>query len=717
DEDKDRLADILHHNKNLYKLDIKCGEERDPAIGHVSEMALTDLYSVIISNKSSCLKSYSIEYQRLFLYAEFKSKAIKSVIIDTMHMTIEQLDHLNSDDLQYILRGHVTQLTIMRTPRDEDKDRLADIIHHNKKLDKLEIKCKKERGSVNGNVPKMTLLDLDSVILSNKSMVKSVSIEYQRLSLSADFSRMGRNSIAMVIKQPDHLNSDDLRYILRGYLTQLTIMQTPRDEDKDRLADILHQNKLDKLVIKCGKQRDPVIRDFSEMSLLDLDSVILSNMSTNDWSVSVEYQRLSLTVDSSGGGRKSIAMVIKQLDHLNSDDLQYIQQGYLTRLTIMQTPRDEGTDRFADIHRLSQGLNDLKLSYRDRQDPVVNAPEMKLLNLVSLLILNTFSKPGSITCEINYERASLTSIVTEGKLQDIVMRTKKLSDLSSDDLGHLTRLEIDNTPLKTDEARLSKVLKANTANFHLQIGDKRGSLSGISPNRKRRGGFLSSDEMSLWDIAKVVTSSTIESLKIGYWGCSFITGVSHNKDQDLKLTIEYDNGLYRIFNFIFTGSVYDRSDFSEDLILDDLETFQWDVFTELSIKFSCSRKGRLDAFIERFSCIQFSYRGLHNVIITTPERKLQDLVDLVTSESPEELKSFSISCPRLSMTADFSQGNCQNMAMTTERLGCLNSDDLAFIQRGCLSRLTIKQTLQEVDKAQLIEIKRGSPSLDVACEE
>ncbi|KAF9353414.1 hypothetical protein BGX34_011579 [Mortierella sp. NVP85] len=696
DEDKDRLADIIHHNKNLYKLDVKCGEKRDPAIDNSSEMTLLKLDSVILSNKSS-VRLVSIEYQRLSLDAYFLKGERGSV-----GMVIKQLDHLNSDDLHYIQQGHLTALLIMQTPRDEDKSRLANILRHSNELQYLEIKCEEEQAPATGNVSEMALLDLDSVILSNKStMLRSVSIEYRRLSLSADFSEGKRQSMAMIIKQLDHLNSDDLHYIQRGYLTRLTLMQTLKDEDKDRLADIIHHNKgIYELEIKCEEERGSATGNVSEMALLDLDSVILSNKSTMLRSVSIEYRRLSLKTGFLGSLRLSMAMVIKQLDHLNSNDLQYIQQGYLTNLTIMQTPREEDTDRFSDILRLSQGLSDLKLSHRDRQDPVVNASEMKLLDLVTLLTLNTLGKLGSITCEINYERASLISIVREGKVQDIVMKIKHLSDLSSDNLGHLTGLEIDNTPLNTDEARLAKVLKINTANFHLQIGDKWGSLSGISPNRKHRGGSLSSDEMSLWDIAKVVTSSTIESLKIGYWGCSFITGVSHNKDQDLKLTIDCCGDLNL-----------------ESPFLDDLETFQWDIFTELSIQFRHFRQGRLDAIMKRFSYIHFRHGGLHNVIITTPERKLQDLVDLVTSESPEELRSFLISCPRLSITADFSQGNCQNMAMTTERLGYLNSDDLAFIQRGCLSRLTIKQTLQEADKVQLIEIKRSCPSLDVACKE
>ncbi|KAF9346291.1 hypothetical protein BGX34_004050 [Mortierella sp. NVP85] len=829
DEDKDRLADILHHNKKLQKLNIKCGDERDPAIGHVSEMALPDLDSVIVSNKSSCLESFSIEYQRLFLYIEFPNYGKKFRFMPTesmasMHMAIEQLDRLNFDDLQYILRGHVTQLTIMRAPRNEDKDRLADILHYNKGLYKLEIKCEEERDPAIGNVPKMTLLDLDSVILSNKSTsvrsvsikyqrislstdfsegrkermamvinqidhlnsddleyilrshvtrltimqiprdkdkgrladilhhtkdlnvleiksgeernpaigivsemtlldldsvilsdkssVRSVSIEYQRLSLSANLSEGRRKNMTMVIKQLDHLNSDDLQYIQRGYPIKLTIMQTPRDKDKDRLADILHHNKeLLMLEIRCREERDPSIGNVSEMSLLDLDSVILSNKSTSVRLVSIEYRRLSLSACFPGGGL-IVDMVIKQLDHLNSNDLQYIQQGYLTRLTIMQTPRDEDKDQFADFHRLSQSISDLKLPHRDSQGPVLNAPEMKLLNLVALLTLNTFSRLESIICTIDYERASLISIVTEGKVQGVLMRIKQLSDLRSDDVGHLLGLEIDNTPLKSDEARLSKILKANTANFHLQIGHEQGSLSGFSPKRRRRESFLSSDEMSLWDIAKVVTSSTIESLKVGYWGCSFITGVSHNKDQHLKLTIDYRNHLNLEDPF---GGIHNFV--PNFLSLDDLETFQWDIFTELSIKFSHFRQGGLDAIIKRFSCIHFRHGRLHDVVITTPERKLQDLVDMVTSESPEVLESFSISCPRLSMTADFSQGNCQNMAMTAERLDCLNSDDLAFIQRGCLSRLTIKQTLLEVDKVQLIEIKRSHPSLDITYQE
>ncbi|KAK3821036.1 MAG: hypothetical protein J3Q66DRAFT_332498 [Benniella sp.] len=429
------------------------------------------------------------------------------------------------------------------------------------------------------------------------------------------------------------------------------------------------------------------------MALQDLHSIILSNKSTEAMSVSIEYQRLSFSADFSRGRRNGTAMVIKRLDHLNSDDLQFIMRGRLEQLTIMQTPRDEDKYRLADILRHSQNLDQLEFKYEERQDPHYPS-KMKLLDLVTFLALNTFSKLKSIS--IIYERISLTSKVTEGKVQDIVMKTQQLSDLNSDavvviELGYLIRLKVDNTPLKTDEVRLAHVLKTNMANFNLQIGDK------------QHCPYIRTEQMSLWDIVKMATPSNlcnIKSLTIDYWGLSVITGVSQGKVQDPILTVK---GLDVLVYY------------------DALDTIQWDTFSKLLIKYTPQEgdENQLDTItMRKFSRIQVEHRGeKHLIILASPEKKLQDLVHMVTSEPPEGLASFSIRCPRLSMTADVSQGNCRNMTMTIERLDCLNSEDLTFIQQGHLSRLTIKQALQEADEDRLTVIKHGSPSLNVTCQE
>ena len=527
-------------------------------------------------------------------------------------------------------------------------------------------------------------------IVRDLPRLESLKVECRTLSVIASTVEGVIQDVTLMSNRLHEL-FNDFEAIQGNNCTRLLMMDTPQ-EHKDRPPSTLQTSNFSRIQITHEGKRVPTILAAPEWTIQDLMEMVTLEYPEKSARLLIDCERLSLSASVYRGMIGGISMTIKRLDRRSVDDLECFHRGHLTWLLMERIPRDVDKDRLIGVLRHNQALSRLEFRYEDEQDPAIdNTPEMTLLELVTVVTSNTSSDLESVS--ICYKRLFLTASVTFGNIRDAVMTTKQLSDLHSDDLavielGYVIRLEIGDIPLMTDEDRLTRILKVNIAHFHLQIG-REGEHSTVNTELG----------MKPWGIIKMAASSVlckVMSLKIDYWNLSIAVSVHEDKVQDVILAV----------------------DSLKDLVPDDLDITQWTTFSKLSIKYTPQEgdEDRLKTIITtKFSCIQFKHQGEQCLaILSARDRKLQDLMDMATSEPLEGLESFSIDCPRFSLTTDFSQGDSQNMAMTIERLDCLNSDDLAFIQRGYLSRLTINQALQEADKAQLIEIKSGSPSLKVS---
>ncbi|KAK3821021.1 MAG: hypothetical protein J3Q66DRAFT_437962 [Benniella sp.] len=672
--DEARLARILNVNMTNLHLQIGSQQRRPPGSKHL--MKLWDIVKMAASNALCRIESLKIDYWNLSVITGVSQGQAQDVIL-----TVDKLRYIDFDGLDTIQLDTFPKVLIKYRRNESGSDMLA-------RFSYIQLERSGEQHLVI-TAPGRKLQDVvDTATTETLEGSGSFSIGCPRLSLNACFSEGKPQDMTMTIQQLYHLNSEDLAYIQQGHLTGLIIMHTPKDKEKDRLADVLRCSQaLKRFEIKDQRKQDPSIRNASEIGLLNLVSLVTSNTSSSVESCSIDYQRLSwTTVYSDDGNTMDEQMTVMRISDLNSDDLAYILHGRLSRLTIIITMSKGDMDVLGDLLHRNQVLDHLELKYEAQSLALGRASEMRVLDFVTFVTSNVSSKLGSFL--IDHPRFSLSATVTHGKIKGLSMKIEQFSNLTSDDLAvlehrNLVELMIVHTPVMTDVYQFSRLLKVSRTEFHLQIGRK----GQHQPAGKKL-------EMKLWDIVKLATTidlCRIESMTIDCWMLSVTTGVYQGEIKDVLLKVK-DLG---------------------DLLPRDLDAIRWGNFSKLLIEYT-SRKGdedRLNAITRaRVSCIQFKSRGTQGrIIVTTPKRKLQDLLEMALNE----LTSFSIICPRLSMHGDFPLCKGQGLRMTIERLDHLTSDDLSFIQQGHLSQLSIIQDPQEGDEGRLTEIRHSSPSLIV----
>ena len=192
----------------------------------------------------------------------------------------------------------------------------------------------------------------------------------------------------------------------------------------------------------------------------------------------------------------------------------------------------------------------------------------------------------------------------------------------------------------------------------------------------------------------------LEYMKVDHGRLSLVTKFLHDKIQETMVLDRVDGLTYRDSRFI-----------------------QQHLHKDMMIEYAQKDEDRLMGILRQNSglvYIQTRRHGEHRHFITpTTDAPLQDLMNLVTSETPSTLESLSIHCQRLTLKAGFSEGKTQDMTMTIERLVRLNSDDLRFIQENSITKLTIKNTPYEAHENRLTEILTQCPllsHLQVGCE-
>jgi len=85
-------------------------------------------------------ESLSLDFERLLLRAAVGRDGARS-----MEVEVEKLCDLTSDDMDFIRRFHLKQLTIKRTPSEADDERLVKILQRNGNLQVLRIGCLSKR--------------------------------------------------------------------------------------------------------------------------------------------------------------------------------------------------------------------------------------------------------------------------------------------------------------------------------------------------------------------------------------------------------------------------------------------------------------------------------------------------------------------------------------------------------------------------------------------
>ncbi|KAF9361909.1 hypothetical protein BGX34_006847, partial [Mortierella sp. NVP85] len=356
--DKDRLTNILRHNQTLSCLRFRYGKEDDP--DPTLEMELLDLMTAIPSNTSSELRSLSVDCQRLSLITGFSQGRIQN-----MTMTIERLDSLDPGDLTYIQQGHLTQLIVKRTPLKADKDRLTDVLRHNQTLSHLEFRYGERNGPFTSNAPEMRLPDLVSVVTSAPCTLESLQIDYEELKMTASVLHGKAQDIFVTIKQLGGLQVDDLSFIHRGCLSRLEIRDTPREKDRDHLAQILQHNPgLVHLQIGRNGEHSNAINSDPHMKLRDLVVLATSNAFLKLESLEISDGNLSFTPDIAQGRFSNVGTTINRVETFSLDGFKFIQEYHLTKLALKHTPQKVDESQLTTILSQLPTLSHLQVGCR-----------------------------------------------------------------------------------------------------------------------------------------------------------------------------------------------------------------------------------------------------------------------------------------------------------------------------------------------------------------
>ena len=519
------------------------------------------------------LESFSVCYRRLILTAAYSQAKIQD-----MTMTIGELQNLDSDDLTFIHRGHLTELIIESAPTSEDEDRLTNILHHNSMLTRLQVR---HGHSASVTPPELPLQRLMKTATSNTScQLKSLSVDYGRFALTMTTLDDQTQDMVLRINRLDDLSSDDLEFI-QGPHSQLRI-ETTWKEDEESLIGILRQSPaLGYIQIKGDGERQPIVTSVCGTHMKDMVDWAIWTISTRlNASGRLEFfsvgcKSLSLKVQmtpsiSSRSWRKlmidmidtidmtdmagidmmdmtdmawiDMTMTIGDLQNLDSNDITFIRRNrkHISQLVIEAAPILKDKDRLADILGHYSIIDQLQIQGRDEVAADLELPLQTLMKL-ALCKASNFS--------VCYRRLTLIRGLPLGCTEDknknrneaMVMTVEQLEDLTSDDIafiqqGSLTHFVLKSPPLKMDTDRLSGILRHSLELSQLQIILKE---EHILPD-------ATPPIMNLQDVLGMVAKATIpklESFTIDYRHGPITANFLQGRIQEVTMNIERLNDL------------------------------------------------------------------------------------------------------------------------------------------------------------------------------
>jgi hypothetical protein len=303
----------------------------------------------------------------------------------------------------------------------------------------------------------------------------------------------------------------------------------------------------------------------------------------------------------------------------------------------------------------------------------------------TLARINTFE-----SLSVNYYGFSTTTNFLQGRVQDSCITVPMLSSVHYAGLNFIyqasfAQLVIESVPSNNDGGRLSDILRMNNWLTCLRIGERDSSIAGPKV------------EMNLQDLMKLFTptaSSKLESLCIDYGRFTFAANFSKGTIKDMTMRFEK----------------------LADLASDDLRFIQEGPYDQLRMEHAWETNGyQLADLLRRSSALRYRQFKCHGescvTIATVAEMGVQDLVNLVASETSCIFDSFSVGYHRLTLSAGFSDGKAQGLTMMIDQLHALTSADLAFIRQSGLTQLVIRSTPLLKGEDHLSGILRHCPEL------
>jgi len=410
-----------------------------------------------------------------------------------------------------------------------------------------------------------------------------------------------------------------------------------------------------------------------ELRLDPQDSIMTTSEILNEveslTSLKVVHGGLTATACVSGGKIQDVNMAFRRFSDLSPSDIEFIQQGHFTRLTIKYSP--QGTDErlLDDVLCHGSSLNHIQIRFQDRCVAIATTLGLTIHDLVRMATSDAPDIPDSFS--VNCRRLSLTANYSQSRIHDMAITITHLADLSPEDLTFIKqnqyiRLAI-GSPLKADEDRLSAILRHSVELSHLHI----------EHNEERHHVPTRKPQLGIQDLVKIVTSQTpgnLESLLINCGRFSASARLSQGRIHEVVMTI------------VQVG----------DLSSDDLKFIQQCHLAQLVIDQTPlkSDKARLTDILshgEDLTHLQIGSKGDRRRAITIkPEMKLQEIVELTTSDVLCKLESLKIDWGDVSIIASISSGKIHDVDLTIKQVDDLSSGDLKFIQKDLITKLSIK---------------------------
>ncbi|KAK3807236.1 MAG: hypothetical protein J3Q66DRAFT_418262 [Benniella sp.] len=514
--------------------------------------------------------------------------------------------------------------------------------------------------------------------------LKSFMVDYGGFSIATSFLRGHIQDVSITIPELSPINSADLQFIGQSSFTQLIIESVPPGDDGDKITAILSQNQ-ELNSFRIGGKRSSDAGSRGEMRLQDVMQLFAPATSSKLESLLIDYGRFTLSAKVLNRVVQDMTMRFGKLKSLTSDDFQFIQQGSYSHLRIEYTQKDD-EHRLTYILRQSLALNYRQLSFHgDHRVAIGTTTDTGLHDLVNLATSEASHILESIS--VGCRRLTLMARHTQGMLHDMAMEIEQLGSLDCSDLafiheGHLTRLVIESIPLSIDEDRLADIFRHNPRLIQLQIQHCSESDASL--------------EFPIQKLMKLTTSETLsqlQSFSVNYGRFAVTMTSLEGKAQAMTMTFEQIDALTP----------------------DDIKFIQEGPYSQLRIEHTRAQdEGPLISILRRSSVIgyiQIRRHGEHPAITATVGMPIQDLVNMAISKASSTLELVSICCRGLTVTGSYSQGTLHDVAMSVDRLGSMDPNDLAFIHQGHLTQLIIESTPVLNDEDRLRDILRHNPML------
>ncbi|KAK3821173.1 MAG: hypothetical protein J3Q66DRAFT_426141 [Benniella sp.] len=293
-----------------------------------------------ILDKLGKLESLKVDSGTLSVTADVVKRKVQNVIL-----AVDRLDSFSPNDLNFIQKEGVTKLAIRCSPQHWDEDRLSKIFHTSEFIRMRTMHAGGHTLAVAATLG-WNVQDLVEMASSANPKLESLSIRYNKLTLTAEYSLGTIWDMVTTLERLSDLSANDLAFIHQGNITRLVISDVPREEDRDRLIEILRHNPgLTHIQIEHKEQpQDGIVG-------IPMKLQHLAKLATHDALPKLESLKIDVKDVSFTGNilLREVDLTIKRLSGLDSTVLKFFQGDQLTRLTIRQTPLRNDEHQLTDI--------------------------------------------------------------------------------------------------------------------------------------------------------------------------------------------------------------------------------------------------------------------------------------------------------------------------------------------------------------------------------